>query len=80
MRIQEPSKIVKSEKGIDHREETKGDQPGPSGEGVIYTIHRMVHTVAGGAKDDPVGAGAEERERYTWMRGHAISPNSALGK
>ena len=80
MRIEEPSEIVKAEKGIDHREETKGDQPGPSGEGVTYTIHRMVHTTDGGAEDDPTGVGAGERETYSWLRGHAISPKLEIGQ
>ena len=41
-------------------------------------IHRMVHTAAGGADEDPAGAGVEGRERYSTLRGRAYSPELGI--
>ena len=75
----EPFKSVKAEKGIDHGDETKGEQPGPSGAGVLQ-IHRMVHTAAGGVTEQSAGAGEEDRERYSTLRGRAYSPELGIGQ
>ena len=43
----EQVKIVKPEKVIDQERDNKGDQPESSGEVVTYTVHWMIHTMAG---------------------------------